>query len=1124
MPRLITERHSENSEIIFTSKYRKDLNNASKKELYFHANKEKLATESRQFYAAAKIQSLIRGVLTRFAYAELRERDKAVRLIQRIVRGKLGRVRWMREYWRSLSVVKSEPALVELLKRSSELRISEKVQGTGHIWKEYYDPMTRCIWYLNCKTRFNTWICPPVFQFDLVCKWNGYGEFGAQPSKGKLKCRMVFKTISAYQQHMKDAHKWYCTACDYHNSGLNFPVCSMCSNTRGASGEDGEEVLKEDVSKVRNKLQMFISKDKKNDKGYQYDLRERLIDSGIEELKLIKKQEEELKKLELGQGDEKNKSNSNALVTKTDSDIRELPAINKSKSKSKNIYSNDFDEEMEGNAFPNFVATAGGPENAAIVKKKGEIVLPGCTTPIVPCFDTPDDFIESIIKVKDSTVGNSRFSYDPKYSSVSSKTHFKLMKENEEYHNRLESQSLDFSFSGNIPPELFNEICDLKTSFYDDDDIDSTASSEQTSLTSYGTLESILGASKMLICSQFLSKRCKRINCPRAHPGLRDEAEIHYCRVPGKAKKVPYVHICSRYNGSHTSCLDGNVCRNYHIYIRPSTQEIIRKLYPIEKGEKEKVFASGCRLEGEVKNGQFEGYGIMTYNDGSCYMGDWVNNRREGFGIYRSVKGTEYAGQWKAGTRHGKGVFLSESGEEYHGDWVEGRMEGVGQLTALNGDMYEGHFVSNKFNGLGIFTKKNGDQYMGYFKDGMANGLGVLALSTGEKYKGYFDRNARHGKGVCAYRNGSRYAGEWYRGVPEGFGVYLSPQGEKYIGQWSSGKKHGKGRYYFLNLDFYDGEFVKNSAKGMGVYYHSNGNIYSGEWDKDKRNGRGTYIFANGSKYTGYWLNNDMNGKGKFDFANGNYFRGSLLKNKKHGKGEFTWYNGNVYRGDFFDDKMKGEGEMKYFVGHRYVGQWDNNKKNGKGTFFYSLGHIYDGDWLDDMRHGKGFMKFLANSIAEESYQGDWLNDEIHGYGKYIYRFDDGVTYEGQWQRGRRAGKGTISYKDGSYYRGDFYKEQMWGRGVYVDSANGYQYDGDWRMNMRQGFGTEMISDGSIYYGEFWANMRHGSGKVTYADGSSFEGRWEGNIILGEGKRTILVGEGPSKSGPTEIVVKVFSY
>ena len=56
-------------------------------------------------------------------------------------------------------------------------------------------------------------------------------------------------------------------------------------------------------------------------------------------------------------------------------------------------------------------------------------------------------------------------------------------------------------------------------------------------------------------------------------------------------------------------------------------------------------------------------------------------------------------------------------------------------------------------------------------------------------------------------------------------------------------------------------------------------------------------------------------------------------------------------------------------------------------------------------------------------------------------------------------GSGKISYKDGSYYRGDMQKNQMWGHGIYVGSDN-TQYDGEWRANMRQGVGTALYSDG----------------------------------------------------------------
>ncbi len=65
----------------------------------------------REFYAASKIGALIRGYLDRLLCSRLRRRLRAIRTIQRIILGKLGRLRWKREYWRSVSVVKSDMAL-----------------------------------------------------------------------------------------------------------------------------------------------------------------------------------------------------------------------------------------------------------------------------------------------------------------------------------------------------------------------------------------------------------------------------------------------------------------------------------------------------------------------------------------------------------------------------------------------------------------------------------------------------------------------------------------------------------------------------------------------------------------------------------------------------------------------------------------------------------------------------------------------------------------------------------------------------------------------------------------------------------------------------------------------------
>ena len=166
---------------------------------------------ARKFRAASRVQGLIRGFLGSMVAAQLRLELKSAIVVQSLVRGFLGRKRWMYEYWKKVSVVKSIQGLEDLLARSNLIRQSRDKP----IWREYFDPLSNCFWYYEPRTRKNMWDCPVTFQRDLVCPWNGFKEYGGLPSQKK--CRCVFDTAIAYQNHLRFAHRWYCAACDSAN-------------------------------------------------------------------------------------------------------------------------------------------------------------------------------------------------------------------------------------------------------------------------------------------------------------------------------------------------------------------------------------------------------------------------------------------------------------------------------------------------------------------------------------------------------------------------------------------------------------------------------------------------------------------------------------------------------------------------------------------------------------------------------------------------------------------------------------------------------------------------------------------------------------------------------------------
>lgn len=1078
---------------------------------------------AKRYYSASRLQGIVRGFLVRLFAKELRRELHALLTIQRVFRGKLGRMRWMREYWRSISVVKSPQALAELRNRSGVLRDSTS-------WTEYFDPLSGGFWYFERRSNLSTWNCPLIFQKTLVCNWDGFEEFGGAPSDKK--CRCVFDNVAEYQGHIRTAHKWYCVSCFRQNSGALFPICPLCGNDKSEDGRDGEKALNESLSAVRAKMNAFVAAENVGKANFKYKIKSRLVELAAKKLEQDRQraaEREEARRLKILSSQPKGSFGTaantailsggagSALTKKKKSERerrRRLEAANQ----------DPWDVDLRHN-------------------RKNALRVTGCMIPALPLFNAEVEKYCSPFNADTSSVAEMAADKIFKIELGGIEGERKLF-EDPIYSGKISAPTFDWITT--VDATLLKLMADAAEAQVEEEDLKENDEFEQDQITTKSVntqslfdmtlleLDSAeLGKNnaehRLLVCDSFMDdQKCQSSTCPHAHPGIRDKAEIFLLRLPGRVKKVSYVKCCPEYTGTRSGCKDAESCPFYHVYIRPATSEIIRRIYPIEEGQKSKVLPSGAIIDGNLKNNHLSGYGVMTWRNGSTYLGDWEKDLRHGFGIYRTLYGTEYSGGWSEGKRHGFGVYVNELGEEYVGEWAEGKMHGVGRLLSANGSIYEGNFQNHKFHGVGMFHTPSGSKFTGQCVSGMASGLGIMILNTGEKYKGNFDRNFRHGKGACSYPNGSYYAGDWYRGVPTGFGIYIGPNGEKYVGQMSGGRKEGEGRYMFLDGSFYDGQFHKDKAKGVGVYYSANGDVFSGQWDDDKRNGRGTFRYANHSVYTGNWLYNDIHGKGKFDYASGAHYRGEFMQNKKHGKGIYTWPNGNEYKGHFVNDKLCGKGEMKYIGGHYFTGDWLDNKKHGQGTFNYVNGAVYSGQWERDSRHGFGKLTFLPGSFIEEYFEGEWENDEMHGKGTYAYRKDEGTVYVGDWVKGRRHGMGKISYLDGSYYKGEFQDDKMWGHGTYI-GADGSQYTGQWIDNMRQGLGTMLAPDGSIFTGEYQHNMKHGHGKLQYPDGNIFEGEWQGNVIVPKegmgmsGRFTFICGKG-SRGGPEELTLKVYSY
>ncbi|KAA6397442.1 MAG: putative radial spoke head 1 [Streblomastix strix] len=120
---------------------------------------------------------------------------------------------------------------------------------------------------------------------------------------------------------------------------------------------------------------------------------------------------------------------------------------------------------------------------------------------------------------------------------------------------------------------------------------------------------------------------------------------------------------------------------------------------------------------GIYENHKKEGYGVMTYPDGSQYDGNFHDGKRHGDGTYTYPNGDTYVGEWANGKKHGKGTFfIKKENSKYIGVWRAGQIiRGVWQIK--DGSYYVGKFEKQRPNIEGRFVMVNGNSVTGAFKE-----------------------------------------------------------------------------------------------------------------------------------------------------------------------------------------------------------------------------------------------------------------------------------------------------------------------------------------------------------------------------------------------------------------------
>ena len=226
------------------------------------------------------------------------------------------------------------------------------------------------------------------------------------------------------------------------------------------------------------------------------------------------------------------------------------------------------------------------------------------------------------------------------------------------------------------------------------------------------------------------------------------------------------------------------------------------------------------------------------------------------------------------------------------------------------------------------------------------------------------------------------------------------------------------------------------------------------------------------------------------DKSNSNYQKNKVLS---------LVYNNipSFYQGQLNDfNEPNGEGVLYTGNGCKYDGNFINGEFSGYGKYIDKLGCCYEGNFNGGIINGKGIKIISPNDF----YMGNFKNGLYEGNGR---EETEDYIYEGNFESDKKCGIGKISFKNSKeYYEGEFYDDNITGKGTYV-WENNHTYTGNFLNGKMFGKGIYKWPDGSSYEGEYVDGIRDGNGKFTFKDGKIFIGNFRNGYPDGKGKYII---------------------
>jgi len=195
----------------------------------------------------------------------------------------------------------------------------------------------------------------------------------------------------------------------------------------------------------------------------------------------------------------------------------------------------------------------------------------------------------------------------------------------------------------------------------------------------------------------------------------------------------------------------------------------------------------GFTYSGSLKDGHFDDWGVILFDNGDIYEGGFLEGRYNGeAGFSRPDAGDEEiwlfdgvfeGGYVISGTFHMRdGTLVSYdsspgtetitgSAWQYIGGFNERGQNGVGSFTFYDGAVYTGDFMNGTAFGEGMFIDASGATlYTGEFLNGCFDGQGTYFSPDGWIYRGGFTNGTFDGEGLL-FIDGAVIRGVWEAGV-----------------------------------------------------------------------------------------------------------------------------------------------------------------------------------------------------------------------------------------------------------------------------------------------------------------------------------------------------------------------